>query len=68
MKFVYLILAHHNFSQLQLLLNMLDEVENDIYVHIDKKVKGTISLNTVKSKLYRVENRVNVTWGDISQI
>ena len=68
MKFAYLILAHHNFSQLQLLLDLLDDERNDIYVHIDKKIKGTVVLNTIKSKLYRVEDRVNVAWGDISQI
>lgn len=68
MKFAYLILAHHNFSQLQLLLDLLDDKRNDIYVHIDKKIKETVVLNTVKSKLYCVEDRVNVAWGDISQI
>ena len=39
MKHAFLIIAHNKFNQLQLLLNLLDDERNDIYVHIDKKVK-----------------------------
>ena len=37
MKHAYCILAHNNWSQLQLLLNNLDDDRNDIYLHVDLK-------------------------------
>lgn len=33
----YCIMAHGNWEQLQMLINMLDDCRNDIYLHIDKK-------------------------------
>lgn len=33
----YCIMAHGNWEQLQMLVNMLDDCRNDIYLHIDKK-------------------------------
>lgn len=39
MKHAYLILAHSNFDQLQILLNLLDYPDNDFFIHIDKKSK-----------------------------
>ena len=36
-KHAYLILAHHNFEQLAMLLETLDFPDNDIFIHIDKK-------------------------------
>lgn len=39
MKFAYLIMAHNNPEQLQILLHLLDYEENDIYLHLDKKSK-----------------------------
>lgn len=68
MRFAYLIMAHHNFSQLQLLLDLLDDERNDIYVHIDKKIKTPVFLHTVRSKLYQINNRIDVAWGDVSVI
>ncbi len=38
-KHAYCIIAHNNFNQLQILIDMLDDARNDIFVHIDKKVK-----------------------------
>ena len=40
MKHAYLIMCHNNFEQLKLLLKLLDDERNDIYVHIDKKAKS----------------------------
>lgn len=37
MKNAYLIMAHHNFNQLSILLGLLDGFDNDLYVHIDSK-------------------------------
>ena len=38
-KHAYLIVAHNNFYILERLVKLLDYEFNDIYIHIDKKVK-----------------------------
>ena len=38
-KHAFLIIAHGKFNQLQILLNLLDDERNDLYVHIDKKAQ-----------------------------
>ncbi len=38
-KHAYLIMAHDNFEQLKILLDLIDDYRNDIYLHIDKKLK-----------------------------
>ena len=37
MKFAYLIIAHNEPLLFEILLRLLDDERNDIYVHIDKK-------------------------------
>lgn len=64
----YLIIAHSEFDVLQALICALDDKRNDIYVHIDKKVKRIPELHSSVSRLYIVEKRIKVTWGDVSQI
>ena len=39
-KHAYLILAHNNFYCLERLLKLLDDERNDIFLHVDKKVKN----------------------------
>lgn len=68
MKHAYLIMAHNQFLALKELVSALDDVRNDIYIHFDKKVKKLPNLNTRFSKLEVLEERINVIWGDISQI
>jgi len=68
MKFAYLILAHNNFKTLQHLVKMLDDSRNDIFVEIDKKVSTLPQLQTIHSKLYFVNDRIDVRWGHYSQI
>lgn len=68
MKHAYLIMAHNEFEHLQRLLDALDDERNDIYVHIDKKVRRVPCLTTSKSRLTILNKRVNVRWGHISQI
>lgn len=70
-KHAYLIIAHNQFDLLEILLNMLDDERNDIYLHIDEKVKN-FDFDKFKkllkhSKLF-ITDRVNVTWGHCSQI
>lgn len=71
-KHAYLIIAHNQPELLKVLLEMLDYPYNDIYVHLDKKM-GKIMLdpfyNCVKfSNLYFIKNRIDVQWGDFTQI
>lgn len=68
MRHAYLIISHNEFEVLKRLVAALDDVRNDIYVHIDKKVKVPPELETKKSRLYVLDNRIDVRWGHYSQI
>ena len=71
MKNAYMIMAHHNFGQLDLLLSLLDDDDNDFYIHIDSKA-GDVDEAAIARKLKhsRVEfiPRASVTWGGVSQL
>ena len=71
-RHAYLIMAHNDFYILEKLICLLDHDRNDIYIHIDKKVKEfdfDYYKNLVnKSRLFYTEKRVDVRWGDYSQI
>lgn len=72
MRHAFLILAHNEFQILRILLSMLDDERNDIFLHIDKKVvlgsleQGLFQL--AKARLFVLEERIDVRWGDISVI
>jgi len=66
MRHAYLILAHHEFDLLVLLLQALDDPRNDIFVHIDKKVVEFPVLQTKLANLYMLKDRIDVRWGDVS--
>lgn len=68
MKHAYLIIAHNEFQQLQRLVEALDDSRNDIFIHIDKKVKNIPPINVRKSKLMILNNRIDIRWGHTSQI
>lgn len=68
MKHAYLILAHHEFGLLQTLIDCLDDARNDIYVHIDKKVKNLPELHANKAKLVILDHRVDISWADYSMV
>ena len=68
MRHAYLIISHNEFEVLKRLVAALDDVRNDIYVHIDKKVKIPPKLETKHSRLYVLDNRIDVRWGHYSQI
>lgn len=68
MRHAYLIIAHNEFDVLGLLIESLDDERNDLYVHIDKKVKELPELKTQRSSLFLLDNRMDVRWGDYSQI
>lgn len=68
MKHAYLIIAHHEFEILIRLIEALDDPRNDIYIHFDKKLAELPLVKAHYSKLYILENRIDVRWGDVSQI
>ena len=68
MRDAYLIIAHNEFEVLQLLLSALDNAQNDIYIHFDKKVRQLPELTTKYSNLYVLDKRVDVRWGHVTQI
>ena len=70
-KHAFLIEAHSNRKQLEMLFSCLDYEENDIFIHIDKKSKGFEDLqdnNGLKhSRLYIIPSQ-RVYWGGYSQV
>lgn len=70
-KHAYLIMAHNELYVLEKLLMLIDNEKNDIYLHIDKKLKNfdfDYYKNILrKSNLYYVK-RMNVKWGTVKQI
>lgn len=68
MRHAYLIIAHNEFEILQTLINALDDEHNDIFVHIDKKVKRMPDIHSLKSQMHILDNRIDVRWGHYSQI
>ena len=68
MKHAYLILAHNEFWLLQELVSCLDDARNDIYVHIDKKVKTLPSLHTSQAGLKMLDRRFDIRWGGLSMV
>lgn len=67
-RHAYLILAHNEFLILETLVRILDDVRNDIYIHFDHKVQIIPSIKTQFSNLYIIEDRVNVSWGDVTVV
>jgi len=68
LKHAYLILAHGNWDLLKLLISAIDDERNDIYVHYDAKVRELPILTADKSGLTILKHRVDVRWGDVSQV
>lgn len=70
-RHAYLIAAHNQIELLKILLELIDDESNDIYIHIDKKFKefnsDSIMSIVKKSKIYFIKRR-NVSWGGFSQI
>ena len=67
-----MIIAHNQFELLEKLILALDDERNDIFVHIDAKVKNFdfshFTALTKHSRVVFTDERINVTWGDFSQI
>jgi len=70
-KHAYLIIAHHEFELLEMIIKLLDFEQNDIYIHIDKKV-GDFDFDRFlsipkKSDIFFTD-RISNTWGAFSGI
>lgn len=65
-KHAYLIIAHNEWGLLQTLLNCIDDARNDIFVHIDAKVKQLPDLTVKQASLQVIDERIDVRWGDWS--
>lgn len=65
-RHAYLILAHNEFAVLELLVEALDDVRNDLYIHLDRKVAQRPTLATRHAGLYWIEDPIDVRWGDVS--
>ena len=68
MKHAYLILAHTDFELLKILITSLDDERNDIYVHIDRKVKTLPDLSVKHACLTVLKDRIDVRWGDVTVV
>lgn len=68
MKHAFLIMAHADKDLLQVLVGMLDDVRNDIYLHIDAKWKdfSPSALSVAHAKLYILPERIDGRWGHSS--
>lgn len=72
-RHAYLIIAHDKFDQLALLLSVLDDPRNDIFLHMDKKsAYNEVSQKNLQRTLHDSAlifvKRVDVTWGGYSQV
>ena len=68
-KHAFCIMAYNNWSQLQKLINCIDDVRNDIFLHVDAKSAKDFAkhkLNVSCASLHIIDNPVSVWWSDIS--
>lgn len=67
-RHAYMIMAHHRPDLIQLLIDALDDVRNDIIIHLDKKSNlNEEQFHSEQSRLFFCE-RINVSWGGYTQI
>lgn len=68
MKHAYLIMANRNPRQLQMLIDMLDDYRNDIFLMIDKKsTEFHRDFKTKYSKIHILDS-IDIYWGTYSQV
>ena len=68
-KHAYLIIAHTDYKLLQQLVKQLDDIRNDIYIHIDRKANfDGEKIQTFKAGLNILPQRLDARWGDFSLI
>lgn len=70
MKFAYLIMVHDSPELLKILLRSLDDKNNEIFLHIDKKsnlIDVTELQDFTKNAQLNIYSKFNVYWADMSQ-
>ena len=69
-KHAYCIIAHNEPNILKVLIAQLDDPRNDIYILIDAKsnIEEFAGIYTNYSKVKFIDNRLNIFWGDFSQV
>lgn len=69
-KHAYCIIAHSEPTILSTLVKMIDDSRNNIFILLDSKADKSLFANitTNQSHLEWVPDRVDVRWGDISQV
>lgn len=69
-KHAYCIIAHHQWVLLKKLIGLLDDDENDLYLHIDAKSIEDFhrfgGIKTNHSSLIIIDNPIDVEWSDVS--
>ncbi len=69
-KIAFLILAHNDPQMLKMLVYSLDYIGFDIYVHVDAKIDIRVydfdSYHLTNARLFILDNREKVYWGDYS--
>lgn len=71
MKHAFMIMAYNNWDQLKMLISLLDDSRNSIYVHVDAKSSDfspSYFNNAVSHATLTFIPRIKVTWGGSSQI
>lgn len=68
-RHAYIVLAHNEPEVLKVLLRLIDDERNDIFLHIDKKTDIRLfgELKTARSHLVMLP-RMNIIWGGDSQM
>lgn len=59
-------MAHGEYELLGLLVARLDDVRNDIYIHIDRKCERLPDLRVEHARLTIIAERYDVRWADVS--
>lgn len=71
MRHCFLIMAHNNWNQLKVLLRLLDDSRNTIYLHVDaaaKDFKPSELDGLLQNALLQLIPRMKITWGGYSQV
>lgn len=72
MKHAFLIIAHHEYPLLKVLLSMLDDSRNDVFLHVDRRsdelYESVRSYRMKHAGFHLLSDRIRVWWGDITQL
>lgn len=72
MKIAYLVQAHTNFKQVNMLIKKVVDEHTDVYIHIDKKndqlFHDLVEAYKNSERVFVITKRVDVNWSGFSQI